>query len=76
MLRVVLQNLPRAEGLENLFERDVLFDHLLLGVLSDTDAPCRSEGTHQVYDGLEFSCIKLGHSSAAMYSKGILAEGF
>jgi hypothetical protein len=40
MPRVVLKNLTRPNGLQNLLQRDLLLDHLLLGMLGYTNVLC------------------------------------
>ena len=57
MLRIVFQNLPRSNGFKNLIKRDVLFNHFLLGMLSDADVLYMSLTTYPLQHSLQINNI-------------------
>lgn len=61
MLRIVFQNLGCGNCLKNLVKRDVLFRHLLLRVLGNTDVLRRSLSTDSLQYRLQVDLVKCAH---------------
>jgi len=62
MLRIVFQNLSFVNGFNNLIKRDVLLNHFLLGMLSDTNVLYINLSTHPLQHRLEISNIHFVHA--------------
>ena len=69
MLRVVFQDVARRDNFEHFIKGDVLFDHLLLSVLSKTNILFRRQSAYVIEHCLEISNIGLIHPTSPSASR-------